>query len=81
MSVCLCERGARIHASPHLAYCADFRQETPVHPSLWVCRLCVIWDHYIPSPFMGRGISPLIEGGVQIFVEKKNKEMTNEYTV
>ncbi len=26
MSVCLCERGARIHASPRLAYCADFRQ-------------------------------------------------------
>ncbi len=26
MSVCLCECGARIHTSPRLAYCADFRQ-------------------------------------------------------
>jgi hypothetical protein len=22
------------------------RQEMPIHPTLWVCRLCVIWDHY-----------------------------------
>jgi hypothetical protein len=28
---------------------------------LWVCRLCVIWDHYIPPPFVGKGISPLIQ--------------------
>ena len=46
MSVCLCERGARIHASPRIAYYADFRQETPVHTTLCVCRLSVIWDHY-----------------------------------
>ena len=36
-------------------------QEMPVHPTSWVCRLCVIWDHYIPPPFMGKGISPLIQ--------------------
>ena len=60
MSVCLCERGARIHASPRLAYCANFGQEAPVHTTLCICRLCVIRDHYIPSPFIGRGISPLI---------------------
>jgi hypothetical protein len=60
MSVCLCERGARIHTSPRLAYRADIRQETPVHPTLWVCRRCVIWDHYIPSPITEGGIGPLI---------------------
>jgi hypothetical protein len=36
-------------------------QEMPVHPTLWVCRLCVIWDHYIPPPFVGKGISPLFQ--------------------
>ena len=36
-------------------------QEMPVHPTSWVCRLCVIWDHYIPPPLMGKGISPLIQ--------------------
>jgi hypothetical protein len=61
--VCLCERDARIHASPRLAYRADIRQETPVHTTLCVCRLCVIWDHYIPPPFVGKGISPLIQTG------------------
>ena len=61
MSVCLCERGARIHAPPRIAYCADFRQEMPVHTTLCVCRLSMIRDHYIPPPFVGKGISPLIQ--------------------
>ncbi len=61
MSVCLCERSARIHASPRLSHRADIRHETPVHPTLWVCRRCVFRDHYIPPPFMGKGISPLIQ--------------------
>ena len=26
-------------------------QEMPVHPTSWVCRLCVIWDHYTTVSF------------------------------
>ena len=30
-------------------------QEMPVHPTLWVCRLCVIWDHYTrDKPFLSQ---------------------------
>ena len=46
MSVCLCKRGARIHASPRPSHRADIRHETPVRPTLWACRRCVFRDHY-----------------------------------
>ena len=54
------------------------RQETPVHPTLWVCRLCVIWDHYIPFPFMGKEISPLIQKRRKTHIQVK--EVLNCWT-